>query len=133
MGEELKEKVKNMLNKSSRKLEAAYDLSKNGFYDDSVSRSYYSMFHAASILLMLKGIESHTHSALVSMFGLHLVRSGEIEKRFGKMLSDTRELRENSDYGVSFEATEEEARLALKNAKEFLEEIKKYLKKSGLI
>jgi len=42
-------------------------------------------------------------------------------------------VRENSDYGVSFEATEEEARLALKNAKEFLEEIKKYLKKRGLI
>ena len=46
MGEELKEKVKHMLNKSSRKLEAACDLLKNGFYDDSVSRSYYSMFHA---------------------------------------------------------------------------------------
>lgn len=77
MGKELKEKVKNILSKSSRKLEAAYDLLKNGFYDDSVSRSYYSMFHAASILLMLKGIESHTHSGLVSMFGLHLVRRVE--------------------------------------------------------
>jgi len=49
------------------------------------------------------------------------------------MLSDTRELRENSDYGVSFEATEEEARLALKNAREFFDEIRKYLKKNGLI
>ena len=55
------------------------------------------------------------------------------EEVWKNAFSDTRELRENSDYGVSFEATEEEARLALKNAKEFLEEIKKYLKKRGLI
>lgn len=86
------------------------------------------MFHAASILLMLKGIESRSHSGLVQLFGLHLVKTSEIDKKFGKMLAQVRELREDSDYEVLFEASKEEAELSLQNAGEFLQETRRYLK-----
>lgn len=58
----LKEKVERGLQKAESKLKAACKLFEDGLYEDSVSRSYYSMFHAASILLMLKGIEPRSHS-----------------------------------------------------------------------
>ena len=132
MEKELKEKVEKGLQKAGSKLKTARKLFEDGFYDDSVSRSYYSMFHAASILLMLKGIEVHSHSGLVQMFGLHLVKTGEIDKKFGKMLSQVKELREDSDYEVLFEASKEEAELSLQNAEKFLKEIKRYLKTKGL-
>lgn len=128
----LKEKVEKGLQKAESKLKAARKLLEDGFYEDSVSRSYYSMFHAASTVLMLKDIEARSHSGLVQMFGLHLVKTGEIDKKFGEMLSQIRELREDSDYEILFEASEEEAELSLKNAEQFLKEIKRYLKKKGL-
>lgn len=128
MEKELEEKVEKGLQKAEGKLKAARKLFEDGFYEDSVSRSYYSMFHATSILLMLKGIEPRSHSGLVQMFGLHLVKTGEIDKKFGKMLAQIRELREDSDYEVLFEASKEEAELSLQNAEEFLQETRRYLK-----
>lgn len=132
MEKEREEKVEKGLQKAESKLKAARKLLEAGFHEDSVSRSYYSMFHAASILLMLKGIEPRSHSGLVQMFGLHLVKTGEIDKEFGKMLAQVRELREDSDYEILFEASKEEAELSLQNAEKFLKEIKRYLKKKGL-
>lgn len=132
MEKELEEKAEKGLQKAENKLKAARRLLEGGFYEDSVSRSYYSMFHAASILLMMKGIEPRSHSGLAQMFGLHLVKTGEIDKKFGKMLAQVRELREDSDYEVLFEASKEEAELSLQNAEKFLKEIKRYLKKKGL-
>lgn len=66
------------------------------------------------------------------MFGLHLVKTGEIDKKFGKMLAQVKELREDSDYEVLFEASKEEAELSLQNAEKFLKEIRRYSKTKGL-
>ena len=44
------------IDKSREKLSAAKALLKDGFIDDSISRAYYSMFHAASAVLLSEGI-----------------------------------------------------------------------------
>jgi uncharacterized protein (UPF0332 family) len=38
------------------KLDAAKTLLREGFIDDAISRAYYSMFHAASAVLLSEGI-----------------------------------------------------------------------------
>ena len=96
-------------------------------YDDAISRAYYSMFHAISALLILKGLEAKTHSGLINLFGQHFVKAGEIEARFTRMLSESKELRENGDYEIFFSGTKEEAELTINNAKELFAEISKYI------
>ena len=128
MDEGLKEKVDKALEKAEQKLNTAEKLLTTGDYDDAISRAYYSMFHAVSALLILKGLEAKTHSGLVNLFGQHFVKTGEIEARFGHMLSESKELRENGDYEIFFSGTREEAELTINNARELFAEVSKHIK-----
>lgn len=102
-------------------------LYEDGIYDDAISRAYYAMFHAATALLLKKGVTARTHSGLLTMFSLHYVKSGEIAKEYFDILSESKELRENGDYEPYFEGHDEEARLALANAKKFLKKAEEIL------
>jgi hypothetical protein len=75
------------IEKSTEKLNAAKVLLKDGFVDDAISRAYYSMFHAASAVLLSAGISVESHSALKNMFGLHFVKTGKIDKKFSRWLN----------------------------------------------
>jgi len=123
----LREKIGKALEKAEQKLNTAEQLLDTGAHDDAISRAYYSMFHAVSALLMLKALETRTHSGLVNLFGQHFVNTGEFEPKFGRMLSESKELRENGDYEIFFSGTKEEAELTINNAKELFAEVSKYI------
>ena len=72
--------IATQIEKSNEKLDAAKTLLREGFIDDAISRAYYSMFHAASAVLLSEGITVESHSALKTMFGLHFIKTGRIEK-----------------------------------------------------
>ena len=48
-------------------------LLKGGFYRGAVGRAYYAMFHAATAMLLSRGIERSSHHAVLSAFGEHIV------------------------------------------------------------
>ncbi len=50
------------------KLKAAKVLEENGFYKDSISRSYYAIFTGARSLLALEKKDSTKHSGIISLF-----------------------------------------------------------------
>ncbi len=56
---------------------------------DSVSRSYYAILHAAKSALFVHDIATYSHTAVRSMFGLHLVRTGEIEREWARDLAES--------------------------------------------
>lgn len=72
--------ITTQIEKGREKLEAAKTLLREGFIDDAISRAYYSMFHAASAVLLSEGITVESHGALKTMFGLHFIKTGRIEK-----------------------------------------------------
>jgi len=115
------------IEKSKEKLNAAKALLKDGFIDDAISRAYYSMFHAASAVLLSAGISVDSHSALKNMFGLHFVKTGKIDKKFSRWLNKLKDERENGDYDIFTSFDIEDARVDAQEAEEFLEEMKKYL------
>jgi len=99
--EKILEQVSMEIDMADEKLESAKYLLEGEFYRDCVSRAYYSMFHAAKAILLLKGVEPKTHKGVLRMFGLHLVKESDVDIYLGKALSYAREVREDSDYGVS--------------------------------
>lgn len=115
------------IEKSKEKLNAAKALLKDGFRDDAISRAYYSMFHAASAVLLSAGISVDSHSALKNMFGLHFVKTGKIDKKFSRWLNKLKDERENGDYDIFTSFDIEDARVDIQEGEEFLEEMKKYL------
>lgn len=54
------EEVDRLLAQAGLRLEAARHLLMNDYYDDAVSRAYYSMYFAATALLLSKNIQVKT-------------------------------------------------------------------------
>jgi uncharacterized protein (UPF0332 family) len=121
------DEIQILIKRAEIRLEAAELLCINGFYEDSISRAYYSMFYAASALLLKEDVIVRTHSGLISQFGLRFIQNGPIEQKFGRNLRITEELREESEYSLSRKISAKEAEEVLKNSKEFLTRIIKYL------
>jgi uncharacterized protein (UPF0332 family) len=103
------------------RLEAAERLYDSGYYEDSISRSYYCAFNAARALLASEGMFTKTHRGTVSKFGEVLVKGRGLSKYLGKDLHTLQAMRENAEYIVTSGATPEEAEWALKAAARILE------------
>lgn len=123
-----KERIEAELERAKEALTAAQNLLEDELFSDSISRSYYAIFHAARAVLLTKEIEPETHSGAISMFGLHFVKPGLIEEKYGKIFNEAKDVRELGDYIVTKKFTKEEANKRVTQAIEFLNRIEKYLK-----
>ena len=121
------EEIDILIGRAKRRLDAAYHLFKDGFYEDAVNRAYYSMYFAAKALLLKKDITVKTHKGLLSKFGLEFVNEGVVEEYYGRALRIAEELREEADYSISREISKEEAESVVEDAEKFLERIKRVL------
>ena len=132
MDETTKALINGYLQKAEKKLKVAEELFESAEYEDSVSRAYYTVFHAAQALLLTEGEKAETHKGLVTLFGLLFVKTGKFSKNLGKYLANLKDERENGDYEVFSFIDNETAETALKEAKEFLAAAKTYLRNLGV-
>lgn len=109
------------LKKSGERLDAARLLLEHEKFEDSINRAYYSMYHSARALLLLKGISPKTHKGLIGKFAREFVKTGGIDPKFSTMLSEAESLRESADYGIMTEIEPEEVEKIVGYAEEFLE------------
>lgn len=115
------------LNRAKKALLAAKILIEKDLFEDCVSRAYYAVLHAAKAALALSEVEVDTHDGVRSMFGLHLVKTGKIEREFAKILTAEHEDREIGDYEIDIEIEEERARQRVSEAEKFVHRIEQYL------
>ncbi len=79
-------------------VEAAQLLSANEYYNAAVNRLYYALFYAVNALLVKNEIYSHSHSGMKSQFSLHFIKTGKLDKKFGKLLAQLYDWRQKGDY-----------------------------------
>lgn len=115
------------LNRARKALRAAKTLEGAGLFEDCVSRAYYAVLHAAKAALAFSSIEPDSHESVRRMFGLHLVKAGEIEKEFAQILTAEKEDREISDYEVGVQIEAERAKQRVNEAERFIRRIEKFL------
>ena len=115
------------LTRAKKALLAAKTLLENQLYEDCVSRAYYAVLHAAKAALTTVGVEPESHHAVRRLFGLHLVKTGKVEKDFAKILTAEQEDREISDYDIHIEIEQDTALKRVADAEKFIERIEKYL------
>jgi hypothetical protein len=113
--------------RAKKALLAAKTLLENQLYEDCVSRAYYAVLHAAKAALATKDIEPESHNAVKRMFGLHLIKTGEIEKDFAKILTAEQEDRAIGDYNIYIEIEQDRALKRVRDAEKFVDRIGKYL------
>mgnify|MGYP001579871180 CR=1 FL=1 len=125
----LKDLIPLRLEKSKSKFKTAKHLLEEGNFDGAVPPAYYAIFHAARAALISKGINPITHKGVKSMFALHFVKPGLVEKEYQKILADAKELREDSDYEEDVIIAQEKAEGIVVDAQKFIEKIEQVLDK----
>ncbi|MCP9463073.1 MAG: HEPN domain-containing protein [Nitrospira sp.] len=121
------ELIRGYLAKAREKARVARDLYAKGEWDDAISRAYYAAYHAAQAALLTEGQRADIHKGVVTLFGLLLVKTGKLDKRWGKLLSNLKDDREAGDYDALSYLDEETARRAVREADEFVAAVDRYI------
>ena len=119
---------KEYLDQADEELLAAQLLFEKKFYRESVSRAYYSMFHAAQSLLILKEIYPKSHKGVLQKFGEEFVKPGMLERKMGYMLSQAKSMKLKADYDVGVKIDKGECEEILENCEFFLNKVKETIK-----
>lgn len=114
-----------------KKAEESFDdaiiLAENKKWNTVVNRLYYSCFYAVFALLLKNEINTQTHDGARTQFGLHFIKTGLINKRFGKLYSKLFDYRQKGDYGDLYDFDEEIVKPLIEPVQNFLIEIKRHL------
>lgn len=87
------------------------------------NRMYYALYYAASSLLIRDGLRIGTHKGVISMFNLHYVKDGPLDREEGALFAKVFAFRQGSDYDDFIDATEEDVKRYLPRVEALLEKI----------
>jgi len=122
-----RELIGGYLAKARDKARVARELFSKSHWDDAVSRAYYAAFHAAQAALLAEGQRAESHKGVVTLFGLLLVKTGKLDKKWGKFLANLKDDREAGDYEALSYLDEETARRAVQEAEAFVNTVEQYM------
>jgi len=120
-----KEKTKRSIEVSKQRLNEAEMAFKFKIFKYVILESYMAMFHSARALLYKDGIQEKSHFAL--FIYLKEKYSNKIPLHILNLLNIHRLERHESLYGLDYQPSEEDALISIKDAKDFIKEIEKYI------
>lgn len=128
---ERKEVVKFRLEKANETMREIPVFIDNKFYRTAANRLYYACYYAATALLLNDGYETHTHSGVKTLLGLHYIKKGRIEKPFGKMYDLLFNLRQTGDYEDRININENDIVPLVEPAEKFIAVIENLINKNS--
>ncbi len=123
----MKEETGKFLHKAFQSIEAAKSLLDGGYADFAGARAYYAMFYTAEALLCSKGLKFRKHGGVHSAFGEHFTKTGLLDAKFHRWLLEAFGKRIKGDYGVDEVLIRGDAEVLIRQAEEFLTEVRKLL------
>ena len=127
MPDNRKELMKYRLEMAEERLDSSKVLLEAGSYKDSIGRSYYAMFTAVRALLAMEGQDFSKHAGVIAYFQKEFVKTGKVDRKYSKYISQAFQIRNNTDYADFFIVSAQDAKEQYEKAKEFLKVIVKYL------
>lgn len=108
-------------------LKASKNCFDNGFYKDSINRSYYSAFYAIKAVLALGTIDFKRHKDVIAYFNKEYIATEIFPRTLGRKIGILKQIREESDYDDFYIASRDEAMEQIETAEIVLQSIKEYL------
>ena len=121
------EKTKKSLELSKKRLKEAEEMFKLKIFRHVVLETYMAMFHASRALLYQDGIQEKSHYAIYIY--LKEKYANQIPLHILNFLNIHRTERHEATYGFEYRPEKEDALRALKDAKIFINEIERLIKK----
>lgn len=112
---------------AEERLHSSKVLLEAGSYKDSIGRSYYAMFTAVRALLAMEGQDFSKHAGVIAYFQKEFVKTGKVDRKYSKYISQAFQIRNNTDYADFFIVSAQDAKEQYEKGKEFLKVIVKYL------
>ncbi len=91
------EEIAANLQRAEASIRAAKELASGGYYDFVASRSYYAAFYAATALLLSEELDFSKHSGVIASIHQRFVKTGKLDRRYGRDLNWLFELRDVGD------------------------------------
>ena len=113
--------------RAEESLEDALILLENKKWNTTINRLYYCCFYAVIALLLKNDIETHSHNGVRTKFSNEFIKTGKIDKKYGKLFSKLFDYRQKGDYGDLFDFDESLVLPLVDQVKDFVAEIKKAL------
>jgi uncharacterized protein (UPF0332 family) len=110
--------------KSSEALNDAKVLANNQSWNACINRLYYACYYAVSALLLQNNVTTLTHTGLKTQFNLHFIKTGLIDKNYGKLFADLMDWRQKGDYGDMFDFDEDAVKPLIHPVESFIGKIK---------
>lgn len=120
--------VQNRIETAYKTLDAAKVLTENGFWNSAVNRLYYSVFYAVNAILVKHEIITQSHSGTKSQFSLHFIKTGKLDKKYGKLLAELFDWRQKGDYENLYEFNSESVLPLLDSVLDMIQQIEKEIK-----
>ena len=96
-------------------------------WNSVINRLYYSCFYAVIALLLKSDIVTQTHDGSRTQFGLNYIKSGLIDRKYGKIYSKLFDMRQKGDYGDLYDYDKETVLPLIDLTRDFIDEIKKHI------
>ncbi|MEW6400725.1 MAG: HEPN domain-containing protein [Chloroflexota bacterium] len=103
------------------------------FYSTAASRTYYAVFYGASALLKTKGLSYSKHTAVLSAFRQHFIKTGIFRVNFSEMYKILFDARQAGDYEMLTKFEPDILRKNLDNAQEFIAEVETWLQRHNFL
>lgn len=113
---------KSYIEKSSNSLKASKILNNQNLVEESVSMSYYSMFHISLSLFYKIGIKCENHNAIIILLK-------ELFNIDNYKISFAKEERIDKQYYIDFKITKDDSKILIEIAEEFNSEIYNFIQK----
>jgi uncharacterized protein (UPF0332 family) len=107
------------LDRSEEIFKDARLLADNKRWRSCVNRLYYSCFHLINALLLQDGIAAKSHDGLKTKFLQQYIKTNLIDIEFGKLYSRLIDWRQESDYSVYVDFTENDVIPLIENVERF--------------
>ncbi|MBU4313341.1 MAG: HEPN domain-containing protein [Actinobacteria bacterium] len=130
---ELTRKLNIIITKAKDTLIIAKQLYEQNYYNDSVSRAYYAVFHSLQAILLTLGLSFSKHSGVIGAFNKEFIHKDIFPKDFHKMTDLLFRDRQIGDYGYEENLSSDDAKQDIANAENIIEAIEKYLIKEGFL
>ena len=122
--EEKRDLIRYRIERAFRVFKEAEDNAKLGHWNLAGNRLYYSVFHMCQALLLNEGETPRRHASMIHKIGLDFIKTGKLDRQYGRLISRLYELRQSGDYDDKYDATEEEIVPYFKQVKELLDKMK---------
>ena len=107
--------------------EEALILAEKDKWNAVINRLYYSCFYAVSALLLKHDIKTRSHDGTRTQFGLLFIKTGKIDKTYGKLFTKLFDYRQKGDYGDLYDYDEDIVNPLIGEVKAFIEAIGKHI------